>query len=177
VLPAHRTRVTLTHSPQNAQNAGLSSRKTTTTSSALSVNASVLPIHLDAPTTTISNSWTTLPLRTVRHTPSPKSNNWLFGSSWTRTFDKGQKPLCIEHPYRYQLYTRSTRNVRAISRASRMQRKTNGMQRQRNGMQDNGMECKTRQDRCSVSSLSNCRCGIELLTVLGESPRLNGRMD
>jgi len=134
----------LTHSTPNAQNAGLSSRKTTTTSSALSVNESVLPIRLDAPTTTISNPWTTLPLRTVRHTPSPKSNNWLFGSSWTRTSDEGPKPLCIEHPDRYQLYTRATRNVRAISRASRMQRKTNGMQRQRNGMQDNGMECKTR---------------------------------
>jgi hypothetical protein len=44
-----------------------------------------LSFRLDALTTTISTVWTTLLLRTVRYTPSPKSNNWLFGSSWTRT--------------------------------------------------------------------------------------------
>jgi len=42
--------------------------------------------------------------------------------------DEGQKLLSIEHLYHYQLYTKATRNVRAIPQARRRQQKTNEME-------------------------------------------------
>jgi len=60
--------------------------------------------------------------------------------------DEGQRLLSIEHLYHYQLYTRATRNVRAIPQATRRQQKTNEMERQHNGInarQQDGMEGKT----------------------------------
>ena len=60
---------------------------------------------------------------------------------------KGQKPRLLNTQTTASYIPEPREMLESISRATRMQR-------QQNGMQDNGMECKTGQDQCSVRSVS-----------------------